>query len=67
MICSSYRQEVNISDYSTHLYFIPKYLGRGPVDTSTIRVNAVDHESTAPPDVIDRVVRDLFIASSLNL
>jgi hypothetical protein len=67
MICSSYKQELNNKDYSAHLYFIPKYLGRGPVDTSTIRVNTVNHESAAPPNVIDRVVRDLFIASSLNL
>jgi hypothetical protein len=67
MICSSYKQEVNNKDYSANLYFVPKYLGRGPVDASTIRVNAVDHESTAPPNIIDRVVRDLFIASSLNL
>jgi len=67
MICSSYKKEVNSKNHSTHLNFIPKYLGRRPVDTSAIRVDAVDHESTAPADVINGVVRDLFITSSLNL
>lgn len=67
MIYSSYKQEVNSEYYSTHLDFIPKYLGRGPVDTSAIRVDAVDHERTTPPDVVNGVICDRLIASGLNL
>ena len=37
------------------------------MDSITVGVDAIDHESTTPADVVDRVVRDQFIANSLDV
>lgn len=52
---------------STHGDLVSENLGRGPVNESLVLIHAINHEGSSAADVVNRIVRELLNAGSLNL
>ena len=59
--------EPEVPEVSTHADFIQENLERRPVDECIITVHAVNHQSAASANVVDRVVGNLFCACRFDL